>query len=91
MAGWRHKPLSSQSRAAPHPERIAGDTDDTVTAYIAMIARYESGGFTLDPPRIGQHTEEILAALGYSAEDIAKLIKAGSAETDRTPNRAAAE
>lgn len=48
-------PNFSQSRAPPFPERIAGDTDDTVTAYIAMITRYEDGVFTLDPPRTPLH------------------------------------
>ncbi|HET8937247.1 MAG TPA: hypothetical protein VFN67_27585 [Polyangiales bacterium] len=48
-------PKFSESAIPPHPERIAGDTDDTVTAYIAMIARYEDGAFTLDPPRTPLH------------------------------------
>jgi len=31
----------------------------------------------IDPPRLGQHTEELLGSLGYSGDDIADLRKAG--------------
>src|SRR5262249_22967917 len=42
-------------RAAPIPELVAGDTDDTVTAYVATIARYQNGTFTFDAPRTPLH------------------------------------
>jgi hypothetical protein len=48
-------PLYSESKAAPIPELVAGDTDDTVTAYTAIIARYDNGKFTFDPPRTPLH------------------------------------
>lgn len=48
-------PAFSESRTAPIPELMAGDTDDTVTAYAATIARYEGGHFTFDPPRTPLH------------------------------------
>ncbi len=48
-------PRFSDSVAEPIPELIAGDTDDTVTAYAATIARYENGHFTFDPPRTPLH------------------------------------
>ena len=56
--GWwlgRPAPRYSDARVAPLPERVAGDTDDTVTAYVATIARYERGHFTFDPPRSPLH------------------------------------
>jgi hypothetical protein len=48
-------PKFSATRAAPIPELMAGDTDDTVTAYVAVIARYEHGQFTLEAPRSPLH------------------------------------
>ncbi len=48
-------PKFSTSTAEPIPELLAGDTDDTVTAYAAMLARYENGHFTFDPPRTPLH------------------------------------
>lgn len=48
-------PDFSNSKAAPIPELIAGDTDDTVTAYTAIISRYKDGHFILDLPRTPLH------------------------------------
>ena len=48
-------PRFSDSDAAPIPELVAGDTDDTVTAYAATIARYVDGHFVFDPPRTPAH------------------------------------
>jgi hypothetical protein len=48
-------PRFSDSTAAPIPELVAGDTDDTVTAYTATIARYQNGHFTFDPPPTPWH------------------------------------
>jgi hypothetical protein len=48
-------PRFSETRARPIPELMAGDTDDTVTAYAATIARYGRGRFTFDPPRTPLH------------------------------------
>ena len=51
----RTPPRFSESNAAPIPELVAGDTDDTVTAYTATLARYENGHFTFDPPATPWH------------------------------------
>jgi hypothetical protein len=48
-------PKFSESTAAPIPELMAGDTDDTVTAYAATLARYDRGHFDFDPPRTPLH------------------------------------
>jgi len=48
-------PRFSESTAAPIPDLMAGDTDDTVTAYASILARFENGRFTLDPPRTPLH------------------------------------
>ena len=48
-------PKFSESNVAPIPELLAGDTDDTVSAFLAVIARWEDGRFTLDAPRTPLH------------------------------------
>lgn len=48
-------PKFSESKAAPIAELLAGDTDDTVSAFLAVIARWENGRFTLDAPRTPLH------------------------------------
>lgn len=48
-------PKFSESRAAAIPELLAGDTDDTVSAFLAIIARWENGRFTLDAPATPLH------------------------------------
>jgi cellulose synthase/poly-beta-1,6-N-acetylglucosamine synthase-like glycosyltransferase len=54
-------PSFAASRAAPIPELIAGDTDDTVLAFMAVIARFEHGKFSFEPPRTPAHA--LLGAL----------------------------
>jgi cellulose synthase/poly-beta-1,6-N-acetylglucosamine synthase-like glycosyltransferase len=48
-------PKFSETRAQPIPELVAGDTDDTVSAYTATLVRYEHGRFVFDPPRTPWH------------------------------------
>jgi cellulose synthase/poly-beta-1,6-N-acetylglucosamine synthase-like glycosyltransferase len=48
-------PSFTTSPAAPIPELLAGDTDDTVSAYMAIIARWKRGRFCFDPPRTPLH------------------------------------
>jgi hypothetical protein len=48
-------PSFEASRAAPIPEAMAGDTDDTVSAYMAILSRWENGRFTVEPPRTPLH------------------------------------
>jgi hypothetical protein len=48
-------PKFSESRAQPIPELVAGDTDDTVSAYTATLVRYQNGKFCFDPPRTPLH------------------------------------
>lgn len=54
---WRGiaPPMFSTSRAPELPELMAGDTDDTVTAYISTLTRYRDGRFIFDPPRTPIH------------------------------------
>jgi cellulose synthase/poly-beta-1,6-N-acetylglucosamine synthase-like glycosyltransferase len=48
-------PKFSETQARPIPELVAGDTDDTVSAYTATLVRYENGRFCFDPPRTPLH------------------------------------
>ncbi|MFN7053923.1 CaiB/BaiF CoA transferase family protein [Hyphomonas sp.] len=41
-------------------------------------------GLTIDPPRIGAHSEEILAHLGHSREAIADLVRRGLVQTPQS-------
>ena len=48
-------PKFSTSDVAPIPELLAGDTDDTVSAFLALMARWENGVITFDAPRTPLH------------------------------------
>jgi cellulose synthase/poly-beta-1,6-N-acetylglucosamine synthase-like glycosyltransferase len=48
-------PRFSRSDIRPLPELLAGDTDDTVSAFLAIVARWENGRFTLDAPPTPLH------------------------------------
>jgi hypothetical protein len=48
-------PKFSESKVSPIPELLAGDTDDTVSAFLAILARWENGKLTLDAPRTPLH------------------------------------
>lgn len=48
-------PSFAKTEVEPIPELIAGDTDDTVSAYMAIMARYHKGRFAVDLPRTPLH------------------------------------
>lgn len=48
-------PKFSESEATPIPELLAGDTDDTVSAFLAVMARWDGRRFTLDAPKTPLH------------------------------------
>jgi formyl-CoA transferase len=49
---------------------------DVVTAGFQLDATRP--GVAAPPPQLGQHTDALLTELGYSAEDIARLLRAGT-------------
>src|SRR5262245_16566684 len=59
-------------------EKIEG-IEGSVTVPLAAF-KFADGGPSIEPPPpgLGQHTEEVLASLGYSQDDIAKLRAEGA-------------
>ena len=59
-------------------EKIDG-IEGPVTVPLAAF-KFADGGPSIEtpPPRLGQHTDEVLASLGYSKDDIAKLRAEGA-------------
>jgi len=57
FAWWMGSPAPkfSESQAKPIAELVAGDTDDTVSAYAATLVRYHNGRFSFDPPATPFH------------------------------------
>ncbi len=59
-------------------EKIEG-VEGPVTVPLAAFKFAEDGpSIETAPPRLGQHTDEVLASLGYSKDDIAKLRAEGA-------------
>lgn len=54
---WLGRPLPSfaQSPVSPVPELLAGDTDDTVMAFMSVLATRHAGHFSFEPPRTPLH------------------------------------
>ena len=56
------------------------DGRDTRVVLMPLTLDGARPGVRLNPPRLGEHSAELLAELGYSAEDIAALCASASAE-----------
>jgi crotonobetainyl-CoA:carnitine CoA-transferase CaiB-like acyl-CoA transferase len=55
----------------------AGQVVETRTALLPLTMDGARPGLRAAPPALGQHTDELLATLGYSTADIAQLRTAG--------------
>ena len=42
-------------------------------------------GVRLNPPKLGEHNEEVLLSLGYSDEQIKQMIEAGVVSCEPSP------
>ena len=71
-------PQLEARRVLHRHEKIEG-VDGPVTVPLAAFKFAEDGpSIETAPPRLGQHTDEVLASLGYSKDDIAKLRAEGA-------------
>ena len=71
-------PQLASRRVLHRHEKIEG-IEGPVTVPLAAF-KFAEGGPSIEtaPPRLGQHTDEVLASLGYSKDDIAKLRAEGA-------------
>ena len=67
------------SRGVLHRHEKIDGIEGPVTVPLAAF-KFADGGPSIEtaPPRLGQHTDEVLAGLGYSKDDIAKLRAEGA-------------
>ena len=67
------------TRGVLHRHAKIDGIEGPVTVPMAAF-KFADGGPSIEtpPPRLGQHTDEVLASLGYSKEDIAKLRAEGA-------------
>jgi crotonobetainyl-CoA:carnitine CoA-transferase CaiB-like acyl-CoA transferase len=71
-------PQLASRRVLHRHEKIEG-IEGPVTVPLAAF-KFAEGGPSIEtaPPRLGQHTDDVLAGLGYSKDDIAKLRADGA-------------
>jgi len=71
-------PQLASRRVLHRHEKIEG-IEGPVTVPLAAF-KFAEGGPSIEtaPPRLGQHTDEVLASLGYSKDDVAKLRAEGA-------------
>ena len=71
-------PQLASRRVLHRHDKIEG-IEGPVTVPLAAF-KFAEGGPSIEtpPPRLGQHTDEVLASLGYSKDDIAKLRADGA-------------
>ena len=89
-SGLAHGPVNTIERAFEHPQIEAREMIrplewDAQTSgewkAIGPAVKFSETKTSLrrSPPKLGEHTEEVLVDVGYSKEDIAALRKSGAA------------
>ena len=73
-AGVEFQPLCDREEAAQHEHQKVEGLEGPVTVPVSAF-KFADDGPSVDspPPRLGQHTEEVLLALGYTTTQIAAL------------------
>ena len=61
------------------------DGKQTRTPLLPLTLDAKRPGMRLNPPKLGEHNEEILLSLGYSREQIQLMITAGVVPRETTP------
>ncbi len=74
--------LATGGLASIHIPDPQGDRVTGVTPLLPFTLDGERLGVRTSPPAMGEHTQEILSALGYSEERITALIQQGVVATD---------
>ncbi|MEL6958009.1 MAG: CoA transferase [Pseudomonadota bacterium] len=70
-------PQISERGFLAHFKDVPGIDEDIDLARIGALINGKRPSVATPPPRLGQDTEEVLTALGYSAEDVARLRRDG--------------
>ncbi|OAL52832.1 CoA-transferase family III [Pyrenochaeta sp. DS3sAY3a] len=81
-------PINNMEKTFAHPQTVARDmvtevpSDSTETGYIKLIGPAVKFSETKtkianEPPKLGQHTVEVLAGLGFSDSDVESFRKTG--------------
>ena len=61
------------------------DGKQTRTPLLPLMLDGQRPGVRLNPPKLGEHNEEVLLSLGYSEKQIRQMIKAGVVSREPTP------
>lgn len=86
--GLPYAPINNMEKTFAHPQTVARDmvtempSDSTETGYIKLIGPAVKFSETKtkianEPPKLGQHTVEVLAGLGFNDSDVESFRKAG--------------